>query len=75
VLKLTTIRRQGTITVLGRNLAVRVLIEKTERAELRDTISDGPDNGLFGYGEKPDACSLVAAPAPADQSPPQPEVV
>jgi hypothetical protein len=37
VLKLITIRRQGTIAVLGRNLAVRVLMEKTARLESRDT--------------------------------------
>jgi hypothetical protein len=41
MLKLITIRRQGTIAVLGRNLAVRVLMEKTARLELRDpTIND-----------------------------------
>jgi hypothetical protein len=40
MLKLTTIRRQGTITVLGRNLAVRVLIEKTARIESRDAAVD-----------------------------------
>ena len=37
MLKLITIRRQGTIAVLGRNLAVRVLMEKTARLESRDT--------------------------------------
>jgi hypothetical protein len=37
MIKLITIRRQGTIAVLGRNLAVRVLMEKTARLESPDT--------------------------------------
>ena len=42
MLKLRIIRRQGAITVLGGNLAVRVLIEKTARVESRDaTVNDG----------------------------------
>jgi hypothetical protein len=43
VLKLITIRRQGTIAVLGRNLAVRVLMEKTARLETRDTTINDVD--------------------------------
>ena len=46
MLKLITIRRQGTIAVLGRNLAVRVLMEKTARLESRDTtMIDADDEG------------------------------
>ena len=41
VLKLITIRRQGTIAVLGRNLAVRVLMEKTARLESQDATMNG----------------------------------
>jgi hypothetical protein len=44
VLKLITIRRQGTIAVLGRNLAVRVLMEKTARLESRDTTINDVDH-------------------------------
>jgi hypothetical protein len=44
VLKLITIRRQGTIAVLGRNLAVRVLMEKTARLESRDTTVNDVDH-------------------------------
>jgi hypothetical protein len=43
MLKLITIRRQGTIAVLGRNLAVRVLMEKTARLESRDTTINDVD--------------------------------
>ena len=43
MLKLITIRRQGTIAVLGRNLAVRVLMEKTARFESRDATSNDVD--------------------------------
>jgi len=43
VLKLITIRRQGTIAVLGRNLAVRVLMEKTAQLESRDTTINDVD--------------------------------
>ena len=41
--KLITIRRQGTIAVLGRNLAVKVLMEKTARLESRDTTMNDVD--------------------------------
>jgi hypothetical protein len=53
MLKLTTIRRQGTIAVLGRNLAVRVLIEKTARIELREAAVDevDPSAGADGFLE------------------------
>jgi hypothetical protein len=44
VLKLITIRRQGTIAVLGRNLAVRVLMEKTARLESQDTTMNDVDH-------------------------------
>jgi hypothetical protein len=44
VLKLITIRRQGTIAVLGRNLAVRVLMEKTARLESRDPAINAVDH-------------------------------
>ena len=44
MLKLITIRRQGTIEVLGRNLAVRVLMEKTARLESRDTTIHDVDH-------------------------------
>jgi hypothetical protein len=44
MLKLTIIRRQGTIAVLGRNLAVRVLMEKTARLESRDTTINDVDH-------------------------------
>ncbi len=44
MLKLITIRRQGTIAVLGRNLAVRVLMEKTARLESRDTTINHVDH-------------------------------
>ena len=44
MLKLITIRRQGTIAVLGRNLAVRVLMEKTARLETRDTTINDVDH-------------------------------
>lgn len=44
MLKLITIRRQGTIAVLGRNLAVRVLMEKTARLESRDTTINDVDH-------------------------------
>lgn len=52
MLKLTTIRRQGTIAVLGRNLAVRVLIEKTVRIELREAVDEvDPTAGADGFLE------------------------
>ena len=52
MLKLTTIRRQGTIAVLGRNLAVRVLIEKTARIELREAVDEvDPTAGADGFLE------------------------
>jgi hypothetical protein len=44
LLKLITIRRQGTIAVLGRNLAVRVLMEKTARLESQDTTMNDVDH-------------------------------
>lgn len=44
MLKLITIRRQGTIAVLGRNLAVRVLMEKTARLESRGTTINDVDH-------------------------------
>jgi hypothetical protein len=44
MLKLITIRRQGTIAVLGRNLAVRVLMEKTARLESPDTAINDVDH-------------------------------
>jgi hypothetical protein len=44
MLKLITIRRQGTIAVLGRNLAVRVLMEKTARLESPDTTINDVDH-------------------------------
>jgi hypothetical protein len=44
VLKLITIRRQGTIAVLGRNLAVRVLLEKTARLESQHTTLNDLDH-------------------------------
>jgi hypothetical protein len=44
LLKLITIRRQGTIAVLGRNLAVRVLMEKTARLESQDTTLNDVDH-------------------------------
>jgi hypothetical protein len=44
MLKLITIRRQGTIAVLGRNLAVRVLMEKTARLESQDTTINDEDH-------------------------------
>jgi hypothetical protein len=67
VLKLRTIRRQGTIAVLGRNLAVRVLIEKTARVESRDaTVNDGDHEGSPRVAERVGGCSVVAAPAEAD---------
>ena len=65
MLKLRIIRRQGAITVLGGNLAVRVLLEKTARVESRDaTVNDGDHEGSptdAGRG-----CSFMAAPAEAD---------
>jgi hypothetical protein len=44
MLKLITIRRQGQIAVLGRNLAVRVLMEKTARLESQDTTINDVDH-------------------------------
>jgi hypothetical protein len=67
MLKLRTIRRQGTIAVLGRNLAVRVLIEKTARVESRDaTVSDVDPEGSRTAAGGAGGCSFVAAPAKAD---------
>ena len=67
VLKLITIRRQGTIAVLGRNLAVRVLIEKTARVESRDaTVHDVDHEGSPTDAGRVGGCSFVAAPAEAD---------
>ena len=66
MLKLTTIRRQGTIAVLGRNLVVRVLIEKTARAESRDaTVNDKDHEGVRIDAGKMGGCSLLGAPAEA----------
>ena len=67
MLTLITIRRQGTIAVLGRNLAVKVLLEKTARAESRDTtVDDGGLEGSPSDARRVGGCSLVAAPAEAD---------
>ena len=67
MLKLRTIRRQGTIAVLGRNLAVRVLIEKTARVESRDaTVNDGDHEGSPTDAGRVGGCSFVAVPAEAD---------
>jgi hypothetical protein len=67
VLKLRTIRRQGTIAVLGRNLAVRVLLEKTARVESRDaTVNDGDHEGSPTDAGRVGGGSFVAAPAEAD---------
>jgi hypothetical protein len=63
MLKLRTIRRQGTIAVLGRNLAVRVLIEKTARVESRDaTVGDVDPEGSRTAAGGAGGCSFVAAP-------------
>jgi len=67
MLKLRTIRRQGTIAVLGRNLAVRVLIEKTAKVESRDaTVHDADHAGSPTDAGRAGGCSFVAAPAKAD---------
>ena len=67
MLKLRTIRRQGTIAVLGRNLAVRVLIEKTARVESRDaTVDDVDHEGSLTDAGGAGGCSFVAAPAKGD---------
>ena len=66
MLKLITIRRQGTIAVLGRNLAVRVLIEKTARVESRDaTVKDVEHEVSRTAAGRAGGCSFVAAPAKA----------
>ena len=59
MLKLTTIRREGTLTVLGRNLAVRVLIEKTERAEIHTSPAESGNQDCI----LSDTAACTSAPA------------
>jgi hypothetical protein len=67
VLTLKTVRRQGTIAVLGRNLAVKVLLEKTARVESRDvTVNDEDPEGIPTGAGRVDNCPLVSAATEVD---------
>ena len=60
MLKLITIRRRGTIAVLGRNLAVRVLMEKAAQLESRDTaIHDADHEGNATENPVPHAAANI----------------
>ncbi len=60
MLKLITIRRRGTIAVLGRNLAVRVLMEKTAQLESRDTaIHDADHEGNAAENPVPQVAANI----------------